>query len=243
MHRWGLDGLVHGALESLPSVGTKLRFLGRRFPFIWHERSPMSEISLEVRARRSLSPVKPLPAGHHELIGKNIEAWSALELTIDFLIWELLRLSPDVGRVVTSKLDARPKMEMLHSIAQLTIRDRNLIAFLAVVQKDIAELVADRNMIIHGLWGQHKELTFAASMRKKSPRGTIYARNFSDKNLRAMLKRTNELQSALLAVAVHFPPSIRKSRGPIHLASAILSPIRPKKSPKAQIRRPPTSQE
>jgi hypothetical protein len=53
-----------------------------------------------------------------ELIGEFIANWSHLELVLEKLIWHFLKLVPEDGRIITSTLDARPKVRMIRQLAK-----------------------------------------------------------------------------------------------------------------------------
>jgi hypothetical protein len=61
-----------------------------------------------------------------ELIGEFIANWSHLELVLEKLIWHFLKLVPEDGRIITSTLDARPKVRMIRQLAKRHIRHRAL---------------------------------------------------------------------------------------------------------------------
>jgi hypothetical protein len=171
-----------------------------------------------------------IPDSYYDLIGRVIVAWSSFEITIEILIWEILRLRPNAGRQITSRLDTRPKMEMLHAVAASEIKNKKVHAALAGLKMKVADLVADRNMIVHGVWrGAKPDRSVAYSFRKKAPGKGVYGQIFSDAKLKELVKDIKTCQMALFAIAVHFPPSIRKSRGPIHLGASTLVRDRPSK--------------
>ncbi|HEY3912453.1 MAG TPA: hypothetical protein VGM07_21565, partial [Stellaceae bacterium] len=55
-----------------------------------------------------------VPSDHYDATGRVVIAWGKLEANLEDLIWHFLDLSDDDGRIVTARLDARPKLDMLN---------------------------------------------------------------------------------------------------------------------------------
>jgi hypothetical protein len=58
-----------------------------------------------------------------ENIGNIVAAWSSLEAAIQAAIWAFLKLSDDDGRLVTARMDARPKIEWLRVLGERYLLD------------------------------------------------------------------------------------------------------------------------
>jgi hypothetical protein len=55
---------------------------------------------------------------HERLIGRIVVAWSKLEGAMEDLIWQLLGIGIEQGRVITSRLDAVTKIRMIRALAE-----------------------------------------------------------------------------------------------------------------------------
>jgi len=53
-----------------------------------------------------------------QLIGSAISKWSGIEQAMEEVIWALLRLSVEEGRVITSPLDAKFKLNLLRGFGK-----------------------------------------------------------------------------------------------------------------------------
>ena len=120
---------------------------------------------------------------HYNSTGRVVIAWGKLEAALEDLIWHFLDLSDDDGRMITARLDARPKLEMLNVLAKRYLAPRGA-ADLRKVLSLIGELQADRNFIVHGNWGTifPENVPAAMSLRPKTPPGTIMTETFSPKS-------------------------------------------------------------
>jgi hypothetical protein len=135
-------------------------------------------------------PERKLPSGHtfdptipgyqFDRIGKVAAAWSHLEATLDDLIWHFLDLCDEDGRIITSSLDARPKIELAGKLADRYFSGDQLDTLKATLNT-IGDLRLDRNFIVHGVWGSiapDKRLAAALSFRPKAPPGHIALETF-----------------------------------------------------------------
>src|SRR5215813_12886251 len=88
----------------------------------------------------------------YELIGDFLANWSHLELVLEKLIWHFLKLVPDDGRIITSTLDARPKVRMVRELAKRHVKNRAIRKQLREVIDVIENMQGDRNFVAHGVW-------------------------------------------------------------------------------------------
>lgn len=108
------------------------------------------------------------PDDHLAFIGRLIVEWSRLENALEDMIWHFLDLSDDDGRVITCRLDARSKTEMLGAF-DVRYLSPTLAGRLANVLKLIRELQEARNLVAHGAWGilMPENIPVALSLRIK----------------------------------------------------------------------------
>jgi len=85
------------------------------------------------------------------LIGRLIISWSFLEQAIEELIWRFLCLPVDQGRIITSPLDAKYKINMLRGFGIKHLDKNSLKEFHRVIRL-IRGLYAHRSTIAHGVW-------------------------------------------------------------------------------------------
>jgi hypothetical protein len=107
-------------------------------------------------------------ADQERLIGRIIVAWSRLEYTMEEVIWSFLNVQIEEGRVITSRLDATFKMNILRGLALYHLDGRNAAKFSDLLNT-IQDLYADRNVMAHAKWGTllPEQLPAAASLRAK----------------------------------------------------------------------------
>lgn len=106
-------------------------------------------------------------------IGKCIAQWSDIEHVIEQVIWALLRLNIEEGRIVTSHLDARHKTLLLRQLGHLHLPSEDMEEFTTVLGR-IEDLYERRNLIAHGQWVTLKpdNVPGVMSLREKLPDGT-----------------------------------------------------------------------
>jgi hypothetical protein len=124
-----------------------------------------------------------------ELIGEFIANWSHLELTLERLIWHFLKLQPDDGRIITSTLDARPKVRMIRELAKRHIRHRAIREQLLEVITVIEELQGDRNFIAHGVWStmMPDDIPMVLSLRVSAEPGHITSEIFPKERMETLI--------------------------------------------------------
>lgn len=134
-----------------------------------------------------------------ELIGEFIANWSHLELTLERLIWHFLKLQPDDGRIITSTLDARPKVRMIRELAKRHIRHRAIREQLLEVITVIEELQGDRNFVAHGVWStmMPDDIPMVLSLRVSAEPGHITSEIFPKERMETLIETTREIDAAL----------------------------------------------
>lgn len=93
-----------------------------------------------------------LPVKYYAAIGELITAWAHLEFNIERLIWALLGLKMSEGRLLTTGMQARPKLELLKMIGPRYTSDKNVGDSILRLCKEAAPLAAFRNDVAHGIW-------------------------------------------------------------------------------------------
>jgi len=98
------------------------------------------------------------PASYTRAIGEVAAEWGAFEFAVEKLIWVLLKIGPKEGRLVTTQMNIRPKLEILKGLIGRSGMDATLSKNLLVVVKRALTLSDARNRIIHGLWSTPQKI-------------------------------------------------------------------------------------
>ena len=119
------------------------------------------------------------------------------------LIWQLLGVDMADGRLITSRLDVRPKIEVIEALVPRRIKDEQAAKGGGIM--DILDLVqsrqADRNFIVHGSWGtlMPRMVPLAMSLREQSETPSqVIAETFPEGRMREII---NDLDAAILRAA------------------------------------------
>lgn len=94
-----------------------------------------------------------LPSTYLKAIGHVTHQWATLEDNIGRLIQALTRLSRKEGRLITSQLNARPKIEVFKALIERKManhKERSMAEHLATAAEQLSER---RNKFMHGTWG------------------------------------------------------------------------------------------
>ena len=165
-------------------------------------------------------PVQPLgPEQYHEpvisddqilLIGQVIVAWSKLEAAMEDTIWMLLNLEEDDGRLVTKRLGADAKIQLLRLIGPKNIEDDTLQTEFLDWLKVIDELKEVRNFIAHGVWGtlMPDDVPVALSLKPQAEAGEVISETFPRERMIA----TSEGIQSMLRNLIALPENIGRPR-------------------------------
>jgi hypothetical protein len=85
-------------------------------------------------------------------IAEAIMSFSSLEATAESMIWDLLRLPYDEGRIVTQNMDAGRKFAMLHELLDMRIPESSSLRPDKKIWSAIETTRASRNIAAHGIW-------------------------------------------------------------------------------------------
>lgn len=139
---------------------------------------------------------------HYRLIGEVVVTWARLEVTMERIIWGFLRLSEIDGRLITTRLDTGPKLQMLSHLADRYLLDGALKDRFVEALVRVGELVDDRNLIVHGVWGtlMPDDVPIVGSLRRKSPVGRATAETFSPERMNAIIDDTTVAHRVMVEV-------------------------------------------
>lgn len=99
-----------------------------------------------------------LPPEQFQAIGKLTAQWSFLEWQVGHAISIMLQIGPKEGRIVTTQMNMRPKLEILELLSRLKLDDDRQQKMKNTAAA-IRELHPLRNEIVHGLWAENAENT------------------------------------------------------------------------------------
>ncbi len=139
-------------------------------------------------------------------IGQVIVLWSKLEAAIEDTIWMFLNLDEEEGKIVTKRLSADGKTQLVRALGSLHITDKALLDRFTETMQYVDELKDCRNFIAHGVWGtlMPDNIPIALSLKPKSEIGEVISETFSPDRMegiaggiRAMHKRFVDLPEQL----------------------------------------------
>jgi hypothetical protein len=145
--------------------------------------------------------------GQERLIGRLIVAWSKLEAAMEDYIWALLGVEIDYGRVVTAKLDASSRIQMIASLALLEYpKEKSDEVKELMSQIDI--LRDDRNFVMHGSWGMldvwsgqlAQTVPVALSVRIKHDPLLVVGESFPETRMHALIRQMDARKRDLIAL-------------------------------------------
>jgi hypothetical protein len=145
--------------------------------------------------------------GQERLIGRLIVAWSKLEAAMEDYIWALLGVEIDYGRVVTAKLDASSRIQMIASLALLEYpKEKSDEVKELMSQIDI--LRDDRNFVMHGSWGMldvwsgqlPQTVPVALSVRIKHDPLLVVGESFPETRMHALIRQMDARKRDLIAL-------------------------------------------
>jgi hypothetical protein len=172
-----------------------------------------------------ITPLKPgqyvspgITARQEMLIGRVVVEWAKLEAMMQDAIWNILNVRLEDGRVLTSRMDARTKLQWLRTFSMRYVSGDELTSLSKIL--DLIELRQDdRNFIVHGTWSTlyPNNVPVVSSLRQKSPPGEILTESFPEwmmsdiivdiKKCRDALVSWIKRRDALLGTPPRLPPS------------------------------------
>ncbi len=143
-------------------------------------------------------------------IGQVIVLWSKLEATMEDVIWMFLDLDEEDGKVLTKRLGADAKVQLLRAIGPRHISDKAIIENFNETLNYVDELMEGRNFIVHGVWGtlMPDAIPVALSLKPKSDVGEVISETFSVKRMEGI----SEGIQLMLQRLVDLPEQLGKPR-------------------------------
>lgn len=176
------------------------------------------------------------------MIGRVVVAWAKLEIELQRTLWAFLDVEIEEGRLITGRLDTRPKVEMLSPLAEKFLPDGKLANNLFETLGRIQELSEDRNFIVHGVWQTllPDNLPIASSLRPKTQPNLIVAETFPPERMEDMLHDINLAHRILSAMPAELAALRGKRQKLRPQPAATHAQDRTKKSPTEPPSQPPS---
>ncbi len=162
-------------------------------------------IRVEFREDQSLGEIGLI---QEKLIGRVVVEWSKLENLLNDLLWAILGLDFEDGKIVTGRADVSNKVQLLRAIAPRYLTDSQLDHLLSAL--DIVDgLREDRNFIVHGTW--HVILPegqpWAASIRPSANPNEVITECFPPKRMRNIIQMIIKSKHTITSVLLNYEAS------------------------------------
>lgn len=114
-----------------------------------------------------------LPDGYYCRIGEIAARWSRVELLLQELVWAVMGLAPKDGRLLTAEQGAKDNFQTFKGLVRQSMPGRFPAAELEDIAGEVHRLMAQRNNIVHGVFGHAAgrpdvlELLYAQRRRDK----------------------------------------------------------------------------
>ena len=176
------------------------------------------------------------------MIGKIIVFWAKLEAALQVAIWGFLSIGEEEGRLLTGRLDARPKIEMLAPLAEKFLLDGPVAVSFFEALGRIGELAEDRNFIAHGVWATFMpdNVPISSSLRPKAASNRVVAETFPRKRMENILQDIQVAHHIISRMPAELAALRYKSHSLSPEASANHRP-NPKETVRTKPRPPPKS--
>lgn len=186
-----------------------------------------------------------LPAKYYTAIGELMAGWSHFEYGIERIIWLLLNINHREGRVLTTGMQARPKLDILRMLGQHYATDKHIKAGIEHVCKAAIPLAVARNDIAHGVWvhpqGNKRLLHVMKASGKIENRLAPLKTRYTDRNIAKYAKAIRKLafDTIWIRTALHFPPEPSPKKQPAQVSASQKPPMAKGTRPRSKAR--PTS--
>lgn len=99
---------------------------------------------------KELSVINDLPITLHRSIGKLVAKYAHLEYVMQTIVFELVGLSPEIGRTFIRQPRAKEVYDMIKDLA--FINEITLSKEYDVIGTALAQCETERDMVAHGVW-------------------------------------------------------------------------------------------
>jgi hypothetical protein len=133
-------------------------------------------------------------------LGRLCMTWARIEDAMQEILWILLNVPLEDGRVMTAGADANRKLQWLGGFANKHLTGEELQSLKTILAR-IDEVRQDRNFAVHGSWGtiEPEGIPICFSVKEKSPDPTrVMAESFPRERMMQITRETNECRIALM---------------------------------------------
>ncbi len=95
-----------------------------------------------------------VPASIAREIGRIIVTWAYFEHGVQEMVWQAMKVSPEVGRTAVRQPRVTDRLEMLRDLVKLRNGEWNDQLFKSILERSKL-LAARRDLLAHGRWGVH----------------------------------------------------------------------------------------
>ena len=136
-----------------------------------------------------------------------------IEVALDRLVWWAADLAnPRIGRILTGRLDIRPKCEIVVALLGDLYDEEPLTKFKPIASK-IESVTRFRNNVIHGSWIVIGDLAVSMSARPKGfMSGSIEGTPFELNQLIQCAHEAKEIEESLRSLLRQTPPSPSRNK-------------------------------
>ena len=163
-----------------------------------------------------------LPSKYYTSIGKIVSSCAHLEHNVENLIWLLLDIKHKEGRLLTTGMQFRSKLNLLEELASHYAPNQQIADSIAELCKASSPLAGIRNDVAHGVWAHPRSnpkllyvlRVFGKMKHRIKPERILYTAESMAEHAKAITKLAFDARWIL--IGIHFPPSPtpspRKSR-------------------------------
>jgi hypothetical protein len=169
---------------------------------------------------------------------------SKADNAIESLIWCIVDLPMNDGRILTSRMDASTKSAILRVLSEWHL-DEPARTDVTNVLNTLQDRQADRNFIAHGTWGtlKRRNVATALSLRPKSAPGEVIAEIFPEERFDQIKRDMDAAIKTLARVEDVLAPSRQRWSGRRPQGRPSHPPAQAKQTPRSRDGRPLSSRE
>jgi hypothetical protein len=137
-------------------------------------------------------------------VGLICRACSTIEYAVASVIWAMLELDPETGKIVTGGLDMQPRLNMAIALARHKSEPKELVASLETARKELQDGLLDRrNLAVHGI-----PLTDVAGLATLEVHRGRYARKPTPRGFDEIKALSDEIVAVMNALAAVTAPYV-----------------------------------
>lgn len=167
-------------------------------------------------------PPESISKAHLEAIGCVATNWSVLELVIEFCIFEIAEILPQLGRSLTTHMGITQRLDALLSLVNEQIPDTALQADIKKLNKIIRRetegkpsLQSERNRVIHSIWADIPQPDKAAAVRWRAyGKVTVYVSSITPEEILDIARQIVAVSTEIEEWQIRLREHLKKVRPP-----------------------------